>query len=241
MNQESLKDIIMKGIHDGKVQMRPRWHFMLLSALMLVGALVVCLTLIYAVSLVVYLLHSSGAWFAPSFGLRGWFAFLYSLPWLLLLLLLVFVVILEILVRRYTFVYKKPLLTSVLGIVAVIVAGGFLVTLTPLHKSMAHFDHDGMLPPPLNGLYRQPPHFQTSDLYRGMIVAIAPDHIVVSNGESTTTVFIDTHTRLPYGNEFTAGNLVIVIGDFVSTDTIRAFGIRSVEPEGEDDLSGHGR
>ncbi len=181
MNPESLKDTIMKGIHDGKLQMRPRWHFVLLLA--------------------------------------------------------VFVVILEILVRRYTFVYKKPLLTSVLGIMGVVVVGGFLVTLTPLHRSMAHFDHDGMLPPPLNGLYRQPPHLQTSDLYRGMIVAIAPDHILVSNGESTTTVLIDPRTRLPYGNGFSTGNLVIVIGDFVATDTIHAFGIRAVDPTDADDQS----
>ena len=237
MNPESLKDIIMKGIHEGKVQMRPRWHFVLLSSLLFMWSLVVCTTLVYTVSLVVYLLHMSGEWFAPSFGLRGWFSFIYSLPWFLMLLLMAFVLILEILVRRYSFVYKKPLITSVLGIMAIVLAGGFLVTLTPLHNRMARFDHDGMLPPPLSGLYRQPPVGRSPDLYRGMIVTITPGHILVTNREGTTTVLIDPYTRLPYGNSFEAGDFVIVIGDYIATGTLHAFGVRTVEPVDEDDLS----
>jgi hypothetical protein len=236
MNPESLKDTIMKGIHEGKVQMRPRWHFVLISALLFVGALVVGLTLIYAVSLVLYLLHASGEWFAPSFGLRGWFSFLYALPWLLFGLLLMFVVILEVLVRRYAFVYKKPLITSVLGIIAVVVAGGFLVALTPLHSRMARFDHDGMLPPPLNGLYRQPPVGRSPDLYRGMIVSTTVGTIMAIGKEGTTTILIDPRTRLPYGSSFQAGDYVIVIGDYVATGTLHAFGIRGVDALDSDDV-----
>ena len=236
MNPESLKDTIMKGIHEGRVQMRPRWHFVLLSSLLFVGVLVVCITLVYAVSLIVYLLHANGEWFAPSFGLRGWFSFLYSLPWMLMVLLALFVLILEILVRQYAFVYKKPLITSVLGIVGIVLVGGFLITLTPLHNRMAHFDHDGMLPPPLNGLYRQPPLGRSPDLYRGMIVAITSGQVVAINREGTTTILIDPRTRLPYGSTFDSGDLVIVIGDYVATGTLHAFGIRTVEPVNDDDV-----
>lgn len=226
----------MKGIQEGRVQMRPRWHFALISVLILLGVLVACLTMVYAVSLVLYLLHVNGEWFAPSFGLRGWLSFINSLPWLLMGLLMVFVLILEILVRRYAFVYKKPLITSVLGIMTIVLAGGFLVALTPLHNSMARFDRDGMLPPPLNGLYRRPPMGRSPDLYRGMIVEVAHDRLVVVSRDGTTTVLIDPRTRLPYGNGFEKGDFVIVIGDRVATGTIHAFGVRGVESVDEDEL-----
>lgn len=236
MNPESLKDSIMKGIHEGRVQMRPRWHFVLLSMLVVVGALVVFLTMIYALSLVVYLLHANGEWFAPSLGLRGWVSLIQSLPWLLFVLLLVFVLVLEVLVRRYAFVYKKPLVTSVLGIFAVVIAGGFLIGLTPLHSRMAHFDRNGMLPPPLDGLYRQPSIGRSPDLFRGTIVSAGNGRILVHGGEGTTTVLLDPRTRLPYGSAFSAGDLIIVIGDYVSTGTIHAFGIREVDPVGDEDF-----
>lgn len=236
MTQESLKDAVMKGIQEGTVRMRPRWHFMLLSALVLVGALVVCLTMIYVVSLVVYLLQANGEWFAPSFGLRGWFSLLNALPWLLMLLLVIFVGILEILVRRYTFVYKKPLLTSVLGIITVVVAGGFLVALTPLHSRMAHFDRNRMLPPPFDGLYREPPALRSPDLFRGEIISIENGRILMITKEGRMTVLVDPRTRLPHGNGFTIGDLIVIIGDSVASGTIHAFGIRPVESFDEDDF-----
>lgn len=231
MNQESLKDTIMKGIHEGKVQMRPRWHFVLFSALVLVGSLLMCFTLIYAISLLVYLLQVNGEWFAPSLGLRGWASLLHSLPWLLLPLLVAFVVILEILVRRYTFVYKKPLLISVLGVMGVVIAGGFLVSLTPLHDRMARFDRIGMLPPPFDGLYREPPEIRSPDLYRGRILQVEAGRILVINRAGTTTILVDPRTRLPYGSGFSEGDMIIVIGDYVATGTIHAFGIRTVTSE----------
>jgi hypothetical protein len=222
----------MDAIHGGKVRMRPRWHFILLSALGVTGALILLLALVYAVSLGVLFLRASGAWFLPSFGGRGWFDFFRSLPWLLILLLGLFVVVLEVLVRRFEFVYKKPLLISVVGIVLVIFGGGFVLSLTPLHRELAFFDRHGMLPPPFTGLYRAPFRMHPDDVYNGTIVAhTATGFVMTDRGESTTSVIITSVTRLPFGEDFAPGDTVVVIGDRSATDTINAYGIRELVPE----------
>jgi len=56
-----------------------------------------------------FFLREGGAWYAPAFGGRGWFVLLHSAPLLLLFLVAVFALILEILVRKYSFAYRAPL------------------------------------------------------------------------------------------------------------------------------------
>jgi hypothetical protein len=78
------------------------------------------------------------------------------------------------------------------------------------------------------GMFRPP---RPGDMYRGVIVMKKPNGflIVGPDGEGTSTVEVTPQTRLPYGEDFSTGDMVIVIGDSDGTDTIRAFGIRSVE------------
>src|SRR4051812_39374071 len=93
---ESVETRIMDAIRAGRVRMRPRWHFILFSAFAIIGTLLVFLTLLYIASLAVFFTRESGAYFAPSFGSRGWMVLLHSLPWMLIVLVAVFVVILQL-------------------------------------------------------------------------------------------------------------------------------------------------
>lgn len=209
--------------------MRPRWHFILISALVAVGALFVLLSLFYMVSLSVFFLHDSGAWLIPSFGGRGWFSFLRSIPWLLVFLIVVFAVLLEVLVRRYAFVYRKSLLLSAAIIVVIIFLGGFLIAATPFHRQMAFYADHNELPPPLAFVYgasfRAPP---PPDVYHGIILATTTGGFIIvdQNGAGTTTVRINDRTRLPDGVDFSVGTNVVVVGDRVGSSTVQAFGVR---------------
>jgi hypothetical protein len=234
MNEEkdtSVRSGVMDAIEKGRIRMRPRWHFVLLSALALVGVLIVFLTLLYVSSLAVFFLRDSGVWFAPSFGMRGWWTLVRGLPWLLILLLILFVLFLQLLVRRYAFVYQKPLLASVLGILFVIFAGGFAIAQTPMHRFLALSARHGDLPPPLGFWYgdtfRAPP---PPELYRGVIIAMNQHQLIlVDPAAGTTTVILTPRTRLPYGSDFSVGTSVVVVGDPIATGTIQAFGIREMD------------
>jgi hypothetical protein len=234
-HNESVRAKVMETIQKGEVRMRPRWHFLLISALALAAAFIVLFALAYVVSLVVFFLRESGAWFLPGFGGRGWFDFFRSLPWLVVALLGVFVFVLEVLVRRHAFVYKKSLLVSALGIVLVICAGGFVIAQTSLHRGLAFLARSGQLPPPIRQWYRPPFRMHPDDVYRGVILSIHKDGFTIADyGAGTTTVVITPQTRLPEGADFVPGDMVVVIGDrSAATDTVSAFGVREVEKEPE--------
>lgn len=227
-----VSDDVMKAIRAGQVHMRPRWHFLLLSALSVTGAVIVFLTLLYVTSLAFFFLRDSGAWYAPSFGERGWFGLLHSLPWLLILLVLIFVVILELLVRRYTLVYKKPLIISVVVILGIVFLGGLVIAQTPLHRILMLSARHGSLPPGVGAMYghplRQP---SPADMYHGQIIQLMQSGflIVDEDGAGTTTVIIAPQTRLPYGENFVVGERVVVVGDSVASGTVQAFGVREID------------
>ncbi|HUO55831.1 MAG TPA: hypothetical protein VMU27_00110, partial [Candidatus Paceibacterota bacterium] len=154
----SLKQGVMEAIQKGRIRMRPRWHFVLFSSLATLGVLIMFLAVLYIASLSIFFLHDSGAWFAPRFGGRGWWSLLQSLPWLLITLLIVFICVLQIAVRRYEFVYRRPLLISAAAILAIVFIGGFAIAETPLHRQMEFYAHHNELPPPLSLAYGAPLH-----------------------------------------------------------------------------------
>ncbi len=223
---------IMDAIKKGNVQMRPRWHFVLLSSLAALGVFIVLLVLLYIVSLSLFFLRDSGALIAPSFGGRGWFSLLRSVPWLLVLFSLVFIVILEVLVRRYAFVYRKPLLLSVALIFLIVLGGGFAIAETSFHRQMEfsamHHQLPMVLAFPYGTPFRMPP---PPDVYHGIILATTTTGFIINdeNGAGTTTILLTARTHLPDGIDFSVGSAVIVEGDVAASGTVKAYGVREVD------------
>ena len=225
----NLEKDVMDAIRKGRVKMRPKWRFLLSSALGALGALILLLTLLYIMSFAIFTLRQSGALFVPVFGMRGLFAFFGAIPLVLLTLLLIFVIILEILVRRYSFGYRRPLLVSVLAILAIVSVGGYALERTRVQNTLFREAHGpGGLPSPIGQMYRGPMH--VPDIYRGTIVSIMSGGFLLSdeNGAGTTTVLVDPQTRLPLGADFTPGEEVVVFGEGAS-GTVHALGIREIE------------
>lgn len=228
----TIRDQVMKAIQAESVTMRPRWHYVLLSGMAAVGVVVLFLMLLYVVSLGVFFLRESGVWFAPAFGARGWWELLHSLPLTLVFLLIVFTILLEMVARRYAFVYRRPFLVSAAVILVVVLLGGILVERTMIHRGLQRAAHDHMLPPPMEGIYGHPSHFaRPPGLFRGILSATTSDgfEAIDIDGDGTTTIIVTPRTQLPDGYDFSVGDDIMVIGDVTSTDTIRAFGIHIVE------------
>lgn len=231
-NHTSMRDTVMKAIQEEAVTMRPRWHYILLSGMAATGVVVLFLMLLYVVSLGVFFLRESGVWFAPTFGARGWWELLNSLPMTLIVLLIVFTVLLEMVARRYSFVYRRPFLVSIVSILVVVMLGGILVEGTTIHHNLQIADRQHMLPPPMDGIYGHPSHFyRPPGLFRGTLLATTSNGFdaLDIDGDGTTSIIMTPKTQLPDGDDFSIGDDVMVIGDMSGTDTIRAFGIHIVE------------
>ncbi|HEX5429524.1 MAG TPA: hypothetical protein VFX17_00405 [Patescibacteria group bacterium] len=230
--QNSIKDKILKSIEAGKVQMRPRWHFVLRTILLVIGIVLAVLALLYLISFVIFALHQTGAWFVPRFGLGGLMEFLTSFPWLILLLALVFTVILEILVRKYSFGYQKPLLYTTLAIVVLVAAGGFAVSQTPFHRGL--FDSARLHELPVaGGFYRLYGTPSSDNVAIGSIVRINnPGYTIQDRRDIMFEILVDDNTNFPDGNDFGIGDSIVVFGHRGDSNQIQALGIGKItEPE----------
>jgi hypothetical protein len=226
--KKEIKESVLKAIADGRVSMRPRWHFVLTAALAATGIVILGLAILYLASFIFFVLRETGILFVPAFGASGFFAFMRALPWLLILLTIVFVAILEVLVRRFAFAYRRPLAYSVLGIVGTVLLGGFLIVQTSFHHelfvSAAHHEL-----PIVGGFYRNfgMPH-SGDDVHHGTVLTVIPGGFVIQDlpFDETDTILISPATQLPSDFTPTVGERVVIFGDESGT-IIQAFGIRS--------------
>lgn len=221
-----MRDDILAAIESGKVTMRPKWHFIVRSALLIVGTTLAMLTVLYVASFIFYILRQSGVWFVPSFGFRGLVVFLVSLPWLLMLVAILFIILVQILVSRFSFSYGKPLIYSGIGIMLLAGIGGFVIGQTSFHRGIFEQDDQNHLPFG-GGFYRQYIRPAAGNITIGTITEMASNgYLIEDRRDQIIRVIITRDTRFPLGTAFDIGDAIVVFGD-LQTDTITAFGIRS--------------
>ncbi len=228
----SLRSAILADIQSGKAKMRGRSYFVVHAALLGLGVIVLVLGLLYAVSLAIFMLKQTGAWFAPTIGWRGLLVFLAAVPWLLVVVTLIFVLLLEGLLQSYRFAYRRPILYSLLAILAVTVFGGFGLAHTRLHLALYNraFNHGFM---PLAGnVYRGCCDERPSALLPGKVTAERQTGFLLMTPEGRLVeVVVTSTTRLPRGTVLTVGDSVIVIGSAWEAGVL-ADGVRLMEPVG---------
>ena len=231
LHTQSIREDVMDAIKKGDVRMRPRWHFYGASTICAAGSVIALLLLIYFASLLVFHLRHSGAWFVPIFGSRGWSDFFQAIPLILVGLILVFIILLSVLSRRYMFVYQKPLIVSLAATIILILFAGAIVSRTAFHDQMMRYAHRNDLPQFVSMFYGAPFRMQPPDMHRGSIETLTERGFTMREEYSaaTTTVVITRRTRLPFGEDFTTGMAVIVVGDMIASNTIEAFGVREME------------
>jgi hypothetical protein len=122
-NQEpkNMHEQVLEAIKSGRVAMRPRWHFVAGAILAAVIGILAALILVYLFSLMVFLSRENGSWF---------------ISWLLIVCLIFFAILLEMLLQRYAFAYRRPLLVTILGITIVVMLTGYVVGRTSLHRHL---------------------------------------------------------------------------------------------------------
>lgn len=229
MNEQDIKttkESVLEAIDSGKVSMKPKWHFVIHTILLAVGIVFAVLTLLYITSFIIFALHQNGLWFAPGFGGRGIRELLFDFPWLLVFVAIIFIAILQFLVKKYAFSYGKPLIYSAITIVLLVILGGLIISQTPIHKSLFMQARNSKLPfaGKMYLQYGLPPE-QSNVTVGEIIEALKNGFNINTPKDETITVIITPDTKFPIGSSFVVGNKVMVIGDRDDL-IIHAFGIR---------------
>lgn len=211
--KNSIKNMVLDKIKKGKAKMKPRWHFVLKGVLVALGVALLLFTLLYLFSFILFVLAKSGVVFIPSFGPRGVGLFLMSLPWILIILSIVALAVLGILVKKYSFAYKKPTMYSLLGILLIVFLGGFFVNKTKVHDEAMRFAQDRKLPV-AGPLYRKYNEMADRDsICVGKILELSSDRLLVLDADDNEIeIKIDPKTRIPRSdNSLSFGEDVLVM------------------------------
>ena len=225
-----IKTNILQFVEKNKIDMIPRWKFVLYSLLWTVLALFTFTALVFTGSMIMYILSTHGFIYLPLFGIGELVQSLRSIPLILFTLTIVLVVLVEMLVRHYSFSFRKPMLTTLLTLTGASLVCSFLLTLTPVHKEIRNYARDHNIgfiyheydrPLPLNEL-------ETMTVIRGIVVATSSDGIMLAlSDDSIQAVYASStlhHFRIP-----TKGEDVVVFGRLTG-QIFEAVAIRTTGP-----------
>ena len=223
-----LKETIQEKIRSGALTMKPKVYFVLRGLLYLVGMLLVLGLTFYLIGFIAFMFRANGVFILPEFGLRGVRTLFVSLPWFLIVLVVVLVIILELLSRHFFFVYRWPIVYSLLGFVVVLGSGGALLGQLSIHESMMRLAEERSLPF-AGPLYRHFGRMHFPDGHIGTILATSTSgfSLLVRDG-NIYAVMVTPGTRFPHGQLIMPDDVVMVMG-LLDDERIEAFGIRKID------------
>ena len=228
--QKSIKETVLEKIKSGQIKMRPKLYFISRTILLVLGFLAVAAFILLLASFIMFSLRINGLWFLPGFGFRGFGMFLNYLPWILILITLILIAILEILAKRFSFVYRRPVVYSLIAIILIVFLGSFIIYKTPLHPGLFIRSREGNLPF-AGPIYRGFGMPELHDVHQGIVEELTENGFRIRRPDNQLlTVIVTPDTQFPSGKEIKQGDMVVVMGER-DDGNVRAFGIRKIEDE----------
>jgi len=223
---------VLGRIKRGKIKMKSKMHFVFGAVLLMLGVLILILFIPYLVSLIVFSLRVSGVLFLPKFGFPGMRIMISSLPWLLILITTILIVLLEIFTQKFTFIYRKPAIYSLIVIIGIISIGSFLIGKTSLHPNL-FWEAQAKSLPAIGAVYRDFGSRRIDNMYHGVIVEMVDSGFKIETLCSDVfTVIINPETSLISDTELQENDTVVVLGQ-INNNIVQALDIRKVEQDSD--------
>ncbi len=221
MKKNNILERIVTTIRAGRLKQRSRFHFILQTLLLALVVVAASAAVVFIIGWVRLWLHRSGVWFLPGFGLRGWQLFIGSFPWVTVIVIGALVIAVEVLLRRYGVVYRRPLLYSLGAVVCLLIVAGVMLDVRRLDTRVADFDMPGTV-------FRR----GEGPVIIGQVIGLPDDRIVLQDAAGRTLIIVNKREVPFFSDDVVVGDMVVV-GGFVRDrdNTLDAFGIRPVRRE----------
>ncbi|MEA3452936.1 MAG: hypothetical protein U9Q96_01190 [Patescibacteria group bacterium] len=226
----STSDKVLEKIKQGQVKMRPKIYFILKTLLVVLGIIISTLFALYLISFIVFALRASGAWYLSGFGFEGMKASIVLIPWVLILVALILIIVLEILVKRFSFSYRQPIFYTLLGIIIFVFLGSFAIGKTGFHTNLFQRARDGRLPV-AESFYRGFGMGKFKNVHRGTVSELKENGFTIKTRRGDILIVIITEeTRFLFEGDVEIDDMVIIMGE-VNDNTVVAIGVRRVNDE----------
>ena len=184
MFMENFEKKIIDKIENDKIKMKNKAYFIFRSVVLVLIIIFVSLVSLFFASLIIFTLKINGLLFLPPLGLKGLRMFFFSFPWFVAILILLLMFLLSNLAKKYKFIYRKPLLYSVLGIVIIVLIGGFICARFSFHDKIFEYRERS---PVISYFYERK---EVKDLYIGLVVEVGDDGFVLETRDGKKLIII---------------------------------------------------
>jgi len=220
---KNMSEKVLEAIKTDEVTMHSRLYFLSRTTLWILGVILSFGLTLYLISFAAFIFRGNGLHLLPHLGAGGWFNLFISLPWILLLGVFVVFLLLQILSTHFSFVYKRPLVHTILASIFILVIGGVAIGQTTLHDRAYRFsqEHNVPLAAPM---YRDAIR-DRGDVHIGTAEGFEGETLLLKNRNGETyMVTISESTRMPRVG-ITTSSMIMVIGP-EDDGKIQAIGIR---------------
>ncbi len=216
---------VVDTIKKENVHQKPHWVFVCKALFLYAILFLIGIFAISIFSFVIFIIQKNGLLFMSAFGLKGVLPFLLSLPWIMIASLIIFWIILEIIVRHYSFGYRRPIVYSFVFLGFCIVLGGVVIYKTSIHDkflTLAQGKDQGIL----KSLYKEYGLKKQKGVKTGSVIELFDKGLLIKDFDNNVFfVLITPETRLPEKGDIDIDDNILVIGEEES-GMISAVGIK---------------
>ncbi len=220
---------VVSKIKQGELKMKPKAYFAAKTTLF-VGLLALAFLLaLYFGSLIIFVLRINDIFLFHGMGPQAIRSILLSFPWYLVLLLLALIILAEVIAKKFRFIYRKPLIVSLLIILILVFLTSFLVDKSSLHHSFFKLAKQERLP--LAGrMYRDLGNLEMENVYFGRILGKRDNLWIMEldSGEEVSLKITERTRGRRIFSEIEKSNKVIVIGE-LEDDLIDTHSFKRIE------------
>lgn len=228
---KNIKKIVLEGIKNGGIKKIPKFIFSLKGLLFILVIVIVLSFVLFLTSFIIYALQVSDLWYLPKFGLKGVELLFGNFPWILILIVLFFIIVLEFLVNRYSFSYRHPLLDSAVAIIFVVVIISFFIRQTSVHEKI-YGDVKENGPSIIKSFYDAYNKPTSDQFHPGTIVEVNNNGFILENRDrTTTTVIVSKETKIRPGFKIYKGGKLLIVGK-ITNNVLQAEAIDNAPASG---------
>jgi hypothetical protein len=232
-------ETLLAKIQAGEIVMRPRAYFYARGSALVAASVAAFFVSVLLASFIAFMIRVSGEGHLLRFGGRGLGAFVMFFPWGWFFLDIILLLIVQRLLRTFSFGYRTPVVWLVGGVAVVALVVGFAIDAARVHdRVFERIEHSDI--PFVGDIYRfahKPPP-PGRGVCRCVVESIVGDTIVVRNDDpraATSTFAIVLPPGAPATSTLKVGDRIFVAGDKGPRE-FRAYGFNRMDPDHDGDI-----
>jgi hypothetical protein len=229
--QIDIKNEVLNKIKSGQINMRSKAYFLVKLGFLSILTILITLVSVFLLSFVLFSSSLDGSLFLVRFGGTGLYNFILTLPWYLLLLDIFLLILLDMLLKSFSFGYKSPVVFLFGGTFLFITIISTLINFTPLHQKIMN-SVEGNKSPLFHNIYDGvDSRYQKPGTWKGYVGKINGNSFQFKYVKGITGQYGDAEVfavnEITVVDKLMEGDLVFVAGNILD-NRIMAYGIKKL-------------